>query len=113
MSRRPIIAGNWKMHNNREEILNLVSGIKDAIQTAFPKTIQQRCIVHMIRNSVRFISYKDLKEFCRDLKRIYTAANEKQGYEELQKIKKKWESKYSSALKTWEDNWDTICPIFQ
>lgn len=90
-----------------------LTGIKEAINTAFPNTIQQRCIVHMIRNSIKFISYKDLKEFCNDLKKIYTSNNEKIGYEELQKVKDKWKDKYPSALKTWEDNWDAICPFFQ
>ena len=65
-----------------------LTGIKEAINKAFPNTMQQRCIVHLIRNSVKFLSYKDLKEFCRDLKKIYTSATEKQGYEELQKVKK-------------------------
>ena len=90
-----------------------LTGIKEAINTAFPNTIQQRCIVHMIRNSVKFVSYKDLKEFCNDLRKIYTSATEKQGYEELQKVKDKWKKQYSSALKIWEDNWDAICPFFQ
>ena len=90
-----------------------LTGIKQAIETAYPKTIQQRCIVHMIRNSVKFVSYKDLKEFCNDLKKIYTSKNEKQGYEELQKIKEKWKDKYIGAFKTWEENWDAICPFFQ
>ena len=89
-----------------------LSGIKDAINTAFPDTIQQRCIVHMIRNSVKFVSYKDLKEFCNDLKTIYTSNNEEQGYEKLQEVKEKWKAKYSSAFKTWEENWDAICPFF-
>lgn len=90
-----------------------LTGIKQAIETAYPKTIQQRCIVHMIRNSVKFISYKDLKEFCNDLKKIYTAKNEEQGYEELQKVKEKWKDKYIGAFRTWEENWDAICPFFQ
>lgn len=90
-----------------------LTGIKQAIETAYPKTIQQRCIVHMIRNSVKFVSYKDLKEFCSDLKKIYTSKNEKQGYEELQKVKEKWKDKYIGAFKTWEENWDAICPFFQ
>ena len=90
-----------------------LTGIKEAINTAFPNTVQQRCIVHMIRNSVKFVSYKDLKEFCNDLKQIYTATNEKQGYEELQKLKEKWKQKYLASLKIWEDNWDAICPFFQ
>lgn len=90
-----------------------LTGIKQAIETAYPKTIQQRCIVHMIRNSVKFVSYKDLKEFCNDLKKIYTAKNEEQGYEELQKVKEKWKDKYIGAFRTWEENWDAICPFFQ
>lgn len=87
-------------------------GMKEAITTAYPKTVQQRCIVHMIRNSVRFVSYKELKPFCEDLKTIYTSKKEKEGYEQLQKIKEKWKSKYPTAFKFWEENWDAICPFF-
>lgn len=90
-----------------------LTGIKEAINVAFPNTIQQRCIVHMIRNSVKFVSYKDLRAFCNDLKLIYNSKDEKEGYEELQKVKEKWKDKYISAFKTWEDNWDAICPFFQ
>lgn len=89
-----------------------LTGIKEAITTAFPKTVQQRCVVHMIRNSVRFVYYKDLKAFCNDLKTIYTSKNEKAGYEQLQKVKDKWKDKYPTALRNWEDNWDAICPFF-
>jgi len=89
-----------------------LTGMKEAIQAAFPKTVQQRCIVHMIRNSVRFVSYKELKPFCEDLKTIYTSKNEKEGYEELQKVKAKWQNKYPTALRNWEENWDAICPFF-
>ena len=87
-------------------------GMKEAITTAYPKTVQQRCIVHMIRNSVRFVSYKELKPFCEDLKTIYTSKNEKEGYEQLQKVKEKWKSKYPTAFKSWKENWDAICPFF-
>ena len=90
-----------------------LTGIKEAINAAFPNTVQQRCIVHMIRNSVKFVSYKDLRAFCSDLKNIYNSKDEKQGYDELQKVKEKWKDKYLSAFKTWEDNWDAICPFFQ
>ena len=89
-----------------------LTGIKEAIAAAFPKTIQQRCIVHMIRNSVRFVYYKDLRSFCNDLKTIYTAKNEKSGYEQLQKVKEKWQNKYPTSLRNWEENWDAICPFF-
>jgi len=90
-----------------------LTGIKEAINAAFPNIIQQRCIVHMIRNSVKFVSYKDLKAFCNDLKTIYTSKNEKEGYEKLQEVKAKWKDKYESAFKIWESNWDAICPFFQ
>ena len=90
-----------------------LTGIKEAILTAFPNTIQQRCIVHMIRNSVKFVYYKDMKPFCNDLKSIYTAINEQVGYEQLQEVKKKWGDKYPTALKSWEDNWSSICPFFE
>ena len=90
-----------------------LTGIKDAINTAFPNTIQQRCIVHMIRNSVKYVNYKDLKEFTKDLKQIYTSANEKKAYEKLQEVKNKWKDKYLISFKTWEENWDAICPFFQ
>ncbi len=90
-----------------------LTGIKDAINTAYPNTVQQRCIVHMIRNSVKYVNYKDLKEFTKDLKQIYTSSNEKKGYDKLQEIKNKWKDKYLISFKTWEENWDAICPFFQ
>ncbi|MCI6266115.1 MAG: IS256 family transposase [Erysipelotrichaceae bacterium] len=90
-----------------------LTGIKEAITTAFPNTVHQRCIVHMIRNSVKFVYYKDMREFCKDLKSIYTSINEQEGYNLLQEIKKKWGDKYPSALKSWEDNWSSICPFFE
>ena len=90
-----------------------LTGIKEAINTAFPNTVQQRCIVHMIRNSVKYVNYKDLKEFTKDLRQIYTSANEKKAYEKLQEIKNKWKDKYLVSFKTWEENWDSICPFFQ
>lgn len=83
-----------------------LTGIKDAINTGFPNTIQQRCIVHMIRNSVKYVNYKDLKQ-------IYTSQNKKKAYEKLQEIKSKWKDKYLVSFKTWEKNWDAICPFFQ
>ena len=89
-----------------------LTGMKQAIETSFPKAVWQRCIVHMIRNSVKFVYYKDKKEFCKDLRSIYTSKNEKEGYEVLQKVMEKWKNKYPTALKSWEENWDSICPFF-
>ena len=92
-----------------------MTGIKEAINAALPNTVQQRCIVHMIRNSVKFVNYKDLKEFTNDLKKIYTSVDEEKGYEQLQEVKNKWDDKYVSSFKIWESNWDgnlSFLPIF-
>ena len=59
------------------------------------------------------LNEKDLREFTNDLKKIYTSVDEEKGYEQLQEAKNKWSDKYSSAFKTWEENWDAICPFFQ
>lgn len=77
-----------------------LSGIKEAIQAAFPKTEYQRCIVHQIRNTLKHVSYKDMKAFASDLKSIYLAPDEKQGYEVLQVVKEKWDPKYPNAMKS-------------
>ena len=89
-----------------------LTGLKEAILAAFPDAVQQRCIIHLIRNATKFVNYKDKKEFCRDLKAVYTAKNEKEGKELLDKMQDKWKNKYPISLKTWQDNWDTICPFF-
>jgi transposase-like protein len=74
--------------------------------------MQQRCIVHLIRNSVKFASYKHLREFCTDLKTIYQSITEKQAKENLDKVKNKWKDRYPASLKVCEDNWDAICTLF-
>lgn len=89
-----------------------LKGLSEAITSAYPKALQQRCIVHLIRNSTRFVSYKHLKEFCKDLKTIYQAINETKAKEALKSIKEKWNKIYPVALKVWEDNWEAICTLF-
>ena len=90
-----------------------LSGIKEAITAAFPKTEYQRCIVHMVRNTLRYVPSKDMKPFANDLKTIYHAPNEKLGREALDKVNNKWEDKYPNAMKRWYDNWDCVSPIFK
>lgn len=90
-----------------------LTGIKDAITAAFPMTEQQRCIVHMVRNTLKYVANKDMKEFARDLKTIYTAADEDNAQKQLKKVTDKWEKHYPSAMKRWHDNWDVISPIFK
>ena len=90
-----------------------LSGIKEAINTAFPKTEYQRCIVHQVRNTLKYVAYKDMKIFANDLKGIYLAPDENTGYEELEKVKSKWEQIYPNVMKSWEVNWDVLSPIFK
>ena len=90
-----------------------LTGIKDAISTAFPKTEQQRCIVHMVRNTLKYVANKDMKSFAKDLKTIYTAASEEAARKQLETVTKKWSGQYPSAMNRWHDNWDAISPIFK
>lgn len=88
-------------------------GIQDAISTAFPNTEYQRCIVHQVRNTLKYVSHKDKKEFAGDLKTIYHSSNERMGYERMQEITQKWNKKYPNSMKSWEVNWDSIAVMFK
>ena len=90
-----------------------LTGIKEAISAAFPKTEYQRCIVHMVRNTLKYVPDKDRKAFATDLKTIYHAADEKKAIEALERVTAKWTSKYPNSMKRWKDNWDCISPIFK
>lgn len=90
-----------------------LTGIKDAISTAFPETEYQRCIVHQVRNTLKYVSYKDMKAFATDLKTIYLAPNESRGVEALEQVTEKWEEKYPNSMKSWHQNWDVLTPIFK
>ena len=90
-----------------------LSGIKEAISASFPKTEYQRCIVHQIRNTLKYVSHIDKKVFASDLKKIYTSPNEELGYEQMIKVTEKWGKKYPNAMKSWDSNWDIICPFFK
>jgi transposase-like protein len=90
-----------------------LSGLKEAVQAAYPKVEHQRCIIHQIRNTLKYTSHKDKREFAKDLKRIYTAENEEKGYEELMEVTDKWKGKYANAMTSWENNWDVISPFFK
>lgn len=90
-----------------------LKGFKEAIESVFPKTEVQQCIVHQIRNSTRFVSYKDRKQFCKDMKAIYTAANEEAGLAALEQFEKKWGKKYGYAIKSWRDNWKSLATFFR
>ena len=90
-----------------------LKGFTQAIAAVFPQAVTQLCIVHQIRNSCRFVVFKDRAEFCRDLKTVYTAINKEIALEELQKFKAKWQGKYKYAITSWEDNWDNLSNYFE
>lgn len=75
-----------------------LSGIKEAISTAFPKTEYQRCVVHQVRNTLKYVFYKDMKKFVADLKKIYLAPDEEKGKEQLERATEKWNSKYPNSM---------------
>lgn len=89
-----------------------LKGFTQAIKGVFPETVTQLCIVHQIRNSCKFVVWKDRKEFCKDLKKIYTAVNKQVAFDELQVFKKKWGNKYKYAITSWEENWDNLTNYF-
>lgn len=90
-----------------------LTGIKEAINTAFPQTEYQRCIVHQVRNTLKYVSEKDRKAFAADLKKIYNAPNETRAEEIKDSVTEKWSEKYPNAMKSWTTNWDAITPIFK
>ena len=90
-----------------------LTGLKEAIEAAFPKAEIQRCIIHQLRNSFKYVSYKDIKEFSKDFKSVYTAVSENEALDELCMLKDKWGQKYPFALRSWEANWDVLSPFFK
>jgi len=90
-----------------------LSGFIEAINTAYPKTEVQRCIIHQIRNSTKYVSYKDIKAFTADLKPIYKASDENMGLMALDEFEAKWGKKYPLAIKSWRNNWAELATFFK
>lgn len=90
-----------------------LSGFVEAIGVAFPQTEVQRCIVHQIRASTRYVSYKDLKQFTTDLKPVYQAATEEIALMALDEFEEKWGKKYPLAIKSWRSHWIEISTMFK
>ena len=90
-----------------------LTGIKEAIAAAFPKTEYQRCIVHQVRNTLKYVPDKDRKAFAADLKTIYHASDEEKARQALDRVYAKWTEKYPNSMKRWYDNWDAVTPIFK
>lgn len=89
-----------------------LKGFPDAIKSVFPDTAVQLCIIHQIRNSFKYISWKDQKEFIADLKGVYKATNEELGLETLNEMYNKWGNKYGMVLDSWMNNWENLSTFF-
>ena len=90
-----------------------LTGFVDAIQAVFPKAEVQRCIVHQIRYSTKFISYKDRKEFVKDLKLVYKADTEEMAVVALDALEDKWGAKYPASVTSWRNNWPQLSVYFK
>ena len=90
-----------------------LTGMSDAISAVYPKCEHQLCIVHQIRNSLKFVSYKDRKKLATDLKPIYQAINEEEAQEALEYFEEKWGKQYPQIAKSWYNNWDNLMVFLQ
>lgn len=90
-----------------------LKGFAEAIETIFPKTEVQLCVVHQIRNSMKYVGSKHQKEFMRDLKPVYQAPDEPAAKSKLEGLKEKWGKLYPVVIESWENNWDRLTRYFQ
>ena len=90
-----------------------LSGFSEAIAACYPKTEIQKCIIHQIRNSTRYVSYKDLKKVTADLKPIYKAATEEGALLELDRFEEVWGTKYPLIVRSWRNNWGELSTFFK
>ena len=90
-----------------------LTGIENAVEAAFPDTAYQGCVVHVIRNSVKYVGHKHKKEFCADLKQIYNAPTEESALIAFEELSDKWRNQYALAVDVWERNWDRISTMFE
>ena len=90
-----------------------LTGFSAAIEAVFPKTEIQNCIIHQIRNSTRYVSYKDLKALIADLKAVYAAVDEAAALEALEVFAQRWDKKYPKISASWQDNWPNLSTYFK
>lgn len=90
-----------------------LTGFSNAIEAVFPQTDIQNCIIHQIRNSTKYVSYKDLKALMSDLKAVYTAVDEESALYNLEKFASNWDSKYPKISRSWRDNWANLSTYFK
>ena len=90
-----------------------LTGFPQAIEAVYPNSEIQQCIIHQIRNSTKYVSYKDLKKLMADLKTVYSAPDEKTAVTNLEEFGKKWDSKYPQIHKSWSERWPTLATYFK
>ncbi len=90
-----------------------LTGFDNAIEAVYPKTEIQQCIIHQIRNTTRFVSYKDIKALMADLKRVYAAVDEETSLYELEAFSEKWNGKYPKIAQSWKANWPKLSTYFK
>lgn len=90
-----------------------LTGFSDAIHSVFPQTEVQRCIIHQIRNTLRYVSWKDKDAFVTDLKKAYQAATKEEADLHLETLRENWGKRYTIAVKSWENNWNELSTFFQ
>ena len=89
-----------------------LTGFSEALHAVFPQTAVQRCIIHQIRNSLRYVSWRDRKAFVQDLKQVYQAANREAAEAGLAELGQKWGDQYAIAVRSWENNWEELATFF-
>ena len=100
--------------DGRKDILGVwIGDMMQAIQAVYPKSRLQRCIVHQIRSSTKYVSYKDIKKVVADLKKVYTAVTLDEAEENLRTFSNTWRKQYPSCVKSWEDNWEVLNTFFE
>ena len=90
-----------------------LTGIGEAIRAAFPRTEYQRCIVHQVRSTLKYVSHRDRKAFANDLRTIYLAPTEEAGLANREKVIEKWKEIYPKAMNGWVRNWDSLQPVYK
>lgn len=90
-----------------------LKGFPDAIESVFPETQVQLCIVHMVRNSLKYVSWKDRKKVAADLKKIYTSSTSDEAELKLREFSEIWDEKYSTISKSWMNHWENVIPFFE
>lgn len=90
-----------------------LKGFSEAIKGKYPNAEIQKCIVHQIRNSIKYVASKDMKEFTKDLKTVYKAITLDQASNNLLHLEEKWGKKYKAAIKSWQDNWEELTTYFK